>query len=201
MKTSKYIYIALSGMLLSASINNAYALVSIDPIKDSCAQLGLTIGTSCTCSMPNVACETSCESSRNCVLQSLLNACTCAQKIEVVCTPEMASSPCANSYGNTNTLTGVQTGHTQIRDATTCACSSTSQTVYRCGAGWYDISSTTASTSVPTCKECPTVGNNAVAGQSSAGAKLITSCYAPANTNITDDTGTYRFTEPCKYSN
>ena len=66
---------------------------------------------------------------------------------------------------------------------------------YRCAAGYYGKPTNDTSG----CTKCPSSGN--VAGQSVAGSnKAITSCYIPANTSLSDSTGTYQYTSDCYYS-
>lgn len=78
-----------------------------------------------------------------------------------------------------------------------CSCTVT-ETKFRCAAGYYGNATNkgTACETVTGCRKCPD------GGTSKAGANtLITSCYIPANTEISDDTGTYIYTEDCKYTN
>ena len=76
-----------------------------------------------------------------------------------------------------------------------CDCGEcTKTTAYRCAAGYYGTS-TNGSTG---CTICPTSGG--VGGQSVAGSNsAITSCYIPANTTLSDSTGTYQYTSNCYY--
>lgn len=91
-----------------------------------------------------------------------------------------------------------------------CKCTGTSWTV-ACRAGMYG--STTNLDYNPNetdgnclteggkllCTSCPADGT--YPGTSAAGTKYITGCYIPANTEISDDTGTYIYTENCNYIN
>ncbi|MBQ8293850.1 MAG: hypothetical protein IJX89_00490 [Alphaproteobacteria bacterium] len=62
---------------------------------------------------------------------------------------------------------------------------------YQCRAGYYGDGTT--------CTRCPSSGG--VYGTSAAGSTAITSCYIPANSSMSDTTGTYTFTSNCYYSN
>lgn len=77
---------------------------------------------------------------------------------------------------------------------------------YRCASGSYG--NPTSSTSG--CSRCPSVGSDsavgsgavtmAVPGQSVVGATDITDCYAEADTQYSDSTGKFKFTEDCYYT-
>lgn len=72
---------------------------------------------------------------------------------------------------------------------------------YRCAAGAYG--SPTSSTSG--CSICPTIVGEismvgAVYGNSEAGSTDITDCYAEADTEYSDSTGKFRFTDDCYYT-
>ncbi len=73
-------------------------------------------------------------------------------------------------------------------------CISTSSTQYGCVANYY---TTAASPSASmTCTACPPSG----IGKSSIGNTAITGCYIPANTALTDSSGSYTYTSDCYYS-
>ena len=72
--------------------------------------------------------------------------------------------------------------------ATLTRCASSIQ--YRCAAGYYG--SSTMGTSG--CTRCPNDGSSV------AGSTVITSCYLPSGTTLTDSTGTYTYTADCSYS-
>lgn len=71
-------------------------------------------------------------------------------------------------------------------------CTSTSSTQYGCAANYY-TTATTPSASM-TCSACPS------SGKSSIGNTAITGCYIPANTTLTDTSGSYKYTSDCYYS-
>ncbi len=76
-----------------------------------------------------------------------------------------------------------------------CDCDTCIRTTeYRCAAGYYG-SSTNGTTG---CTPCDKLGGY---GTSSAGSLNKTSCYVPANVNITDTAGTFTFTSNCFYTN
>lgn len=101
--------------------------------------------------------------------------------------------------GCTNCGTGAwaagNTGY-EKRSVGTCNCNTcTYTTEYRCAAGYYGASTNGTSG----CTRCPSSGG--VYGTSAAGSTAITSCYIPANSSMTDSTGTYTFTTNCYYTN
>lgn len=65
-------------------------------------------------------------------------------------------------------------------------------TEYGCAANYY-TTATFPSASM-TCNPCPS------SGKSSVGNTVITGCYIPANTPLTDETGDYTFISNCHYS-
>lgn len=73
---------------------------------------------------------------------------------------------------------------------------------YRCAAGSYG--SPTSSTSG--CSRCPYIGGGGTSfilniyGNSEAGSTGITDCYAEADTEYSDSTGTFKFTDDCYYT-
>lgn len=71
-------------------------------------------------------------------------------------------------------------------------CTSTSSTQYGCAANYY-TTATSPSASM-TCSACPS------SGKSSVGNTAITGCYIPANTALTDTSGSYKYTSDCHYS-
>lgn len=90
-----------------------------------------------------------------------------------------------------------------------CECAATSWTV-ACRAGMYGLTTNLdynpnktdnnclKEGSKQQCNLCPADGT--YPGTSNPGAnELIMSCYIPANTEISDDTGTYIYTEDCHY--
>lgn len=70
-----------------------------------------------------------------------------------------------------------------------------SETEYRCASGYYG-SSTNGTNG---CTRCPS--SNGIYGTSAAGSKLITNCYMPTETILTDETGTFIYTSDCFYTN
>lgn len=83
----------------------------------------------------------------------------------------------------------------QNRQCLNCACQVTSN-YYACAPGYYGTS-TDGNTG---CTRCPASGNT-YGTTATYGTQSITYCYIPSNTDITDDTGTYRFTSTCYYKN
>ncbi len=64
-------------------------------------------------------------------------------------------------------------------------------TTYSCETGYY-LSGTS-------CLRCPSSGG-VYGTTSNYNRSGITSCYIPANTSVTDDSGTYVFTSSCYYT-
>lgn len=64
--------------------------------------------------------------------------------------------------------------------------------LYRCAAGYYG----SPTSSLSGCTECPSPGTS-VAGSNTS----KTDCYIPANTQLTDSSGTFTYTTNCYYSN
>ena len=63
-----------------------------------------------------------------------------------------------------------------------------------CRVGYYSSGGTTA------CTRCPSSGG--VYGTTdSTGSTAITDCFIPADTDMTDTTGTYHFADDCYYTN
>ena len=103
---------------------------------------------------------------------------------------EKCAIPCSST---TSWLTS--NGKTGYERRTVCS-SGCGTYEYRCAAGYYGKPTNDTSG----CTKCPSSGN--VAGQSVAGSNsAITSCYIPANTSLSDSTGTYQYTSNCYYSN
>lgn len=88
-------------------------------------------------------------------------------------------------------------GGRQSKTTYTCGVFKTCQTStsYRCAPGYYDENGNGESISIIqlSCTACPSPGT------SDGGTKNIYNCYVPSGVSITDDTGTYEFTEDCSY--
>lgn len=78
------------------------------------------------------------------------------------------------------------------KSASGYVCTSTSSTQYGCATNFY-TTATSPSASM-TCSACPSSGKSAI------GNTTITGCYIPANTDLTDTSGTYKYTSNCYYS-
>ena len=65
---------------------------------------------------------------------------------------------------------------------------------YRCASGYYGSSLD----GVSGCTRCPSSGG--IYGSSAAGSTEITACYIPANTQLSDTTGTFIYSDDCYYS-
>ncbi len=202
--------IALTAVFTTVPHTNSYALSLT--IGAACAEAGVTESDTCyTANVPpTVLLSSNCTSaSSGCVFRSCGSTCRCSST-ECPSTPPTNCNniTCNPVWGAIDNTTHIQTGKTQHPDTSNnCKCIADSgfigSTIYRCIAGYYD--STTGMVMVgskPTCAKCPSLGNNNVAGQSYTGFtetplnKGITSCYIPYDTEITDDTGTYKFTKP-----
>lgn len=68
------------------------------------------------------------------------------------------------------------------------------KTEYRCAAGYWGSPSSATSG----CTACDKLGGH---GTSAAGSTSRTKCYVPAGAAITDNIGTYKFSNNCYYSN
>ena len=97
-----------------------------------------------------------------------------------------SDADCTEGVGTTTIVGGTKTVTGDCVDG-----SCEYNTSVRCNANYY------ASLSIR-CSSCPSVGG--VSGVSAAGSTSITSCYIPANTNIEDTLGTFKFTSNCYYS-
>lgn len=111
------------------------------------------------------------------------------------------SIPCDGTCDNCESTDWIQNsnGGESRTNATcntsTCKCSKRIET--RCSTGYYGSGMSIVG-STP-CTKCPSSGG--IAGSSIAGSnKKITDCYIPANTSMTDGTGTYTYTSNCYYS-
>lgn len=83
--------------------------------------------------------------------------------------------------------------YTFTLNPTTCECiRRTTPTESTCASGCYGITSNV-------CQSCPAIGS--ISGKSAQGSTNITDCYISANTEISENTGTYIFTADCHYSN
>ena len=98
---------------------------------------------------------------------------------------------CTQTCSSTTSWSTVKTGY-EKRTVCNNGCGTVE---YRCAAGYYGASTNGSSG----CTICPSSGG--VAGKSVAGSNTeITSCYIPANTPLSDSTGTYQYTSDCYYS-
>ena len=97
-----------------------------------------------------------------------------------------SDADCTEGVGTTTIAGGTKTVTGDCVDAN---CEYT--TSVSCDANYYRLSLS--------CRSCPILGG--VAGVSAAGSTSIKSCYIPANTNIEDTLGTFKFTSDCYYSN
>ncbi|MCM1295089.1 MAG: hypothetical protein NC311_06060 [Muribaculaceae bacterium] len=184
---------------------------------DYCSLAGVTPGNSCTsstapgtvtvattCISASAGCKYwSCPRTQNCTCSP--NGCTSTGGGTTI--TDCSGTTCNPTWGSIDTTTHTQQGQSRKPDTSNnCACiNSTSGIaggiIYRCIAGYYDTSTSAAvlEGTKPTCEQCPSWGNNDVAGQSTTGITAspsnrgITSCYIPYNTDITDDTGLYVF--------
>ena len=73
---------------------------------------------------------------------------------------------------------------------------------YRCADGYYGGGRDYSYSSTVTCTKCPTKTGGTIGKYSTDGvvSTTITDCYIPAETNNTDTTGTWQFTQNCKYT-
>lgn len=93
-------------------------------------------------------------------------------------------------------LSGLETQTTATCNKLTCECTKIIDT--RCQAGYYGSGRFTINGTDP-CTICPSSGG--IAGQSVTGSNTkITDCYIPANTSMSDGTGTYTYTNNCYYT-
>lgn len=117
------------------------------------------------------------------------------KKASIATTP-CEGLPCEDMTSSTyQSYSGTSTNHNLTRcDVSRNIC------LYVCKKNYY-ARLTSVVGSPRTCSVCPSVGNNNVKGYTTSyGADSITECYIPGNTDITDNTGTYRFTSNCYYS-
>lgn len=92
-------------------------------------------------------------------------------------------------------INGIETRTQATCNTMTCKCTKLMQ--IRCSTGYYGSGMSIVGSSP--CTKCPSSGG--IAGSSIAGSnKKITDCYIPANTSMTDGTGTYTYTSNCYYS-
>lgn len=103
---------------------------------------------------------------------------------------------CTGCTGCTSDATWSAAGTGYEKKVTaTCNCNTCNRTTqYRCAAGYYGRPTNGTSG----CSPCDKIGGH---GTSNAGSTAKTSCYVPANSNITDTIGTYHFTSNCFYMN
>ncbi len=72
------------------------------------------------------------------------------------------------------------------------------QKEYGCTEGYYHSGGAQYSDNY-TCSLCPTPGTSYAFDEKDTGG--ITTCYIPAGRTLSDETGSYKFTEDCYYSN
>lgn len=111
------------------------------------------------------------------------------------CTPTGTSCSACTSYscnsGYYGTATSSSAGCVACPSNATCAGGNDSTFV--CNRGYYKNGTT--------CNRCPTEDGVTYGTTKDAGATSMTECYMPANTSVTDWTGTYIFTSDCYYDN
>jgi len=109
------------------------------------------------------------------------------------CTPTGTSCSACTTYrcasGYYGTATSGTSGCTICPSNATCAGGNGS--IFVCAKGYYKDGGL--------CSRCPTSGG-VYGTTAAAGATAVTECYLPANTPITDATGTYIFTGNCYYT-
>jgi len=113
----------------------------------------------------------------------------------------LSANPCQACNCKTSTGSWQTAGNhvvRQLRVSTTAgqySCSANSSYYYGCSAGYYQY---TGSGSGIVCADCPSSGG--VPGTNAEGTTDITTCYIPANTKLTDDTGRFVYTGNCYYT-
>lgn len=101
---------------------------------------------------------------------------------------------CTNCVSDT-TWSAAGVGY-QSKTTRTCVCNTCIETVsYQCAPGYYG----TPTTNTNGCTRCPSQDN--AVGTTVAGSKAITTCNIPANTQLSEITGSYTFTSDCYYTN
>jgi len=182
-------------------------------VSTPCDKYGLTEGGKCDISLDTV---TVCS-------RVPCGAVNCYTTKTCICAPD--SSYCPTGGGDTgctktcptdlewHSVTGktyqVQTNYRL--DKISCTCNEIM--AYRCAPGYYSNGLTVAG-QIPDCVACPKPTDRVSGGKlgngetSPAGATSVTACYIPKATgnllwdiHLTDESGTYSFTDDCHYGN
>lgn len=124
-----------------------------------------------------------------------------------ICTQTGCGSNCTVGYGSWHAASG----YPAYEERVVTTCNKLTNTTYknydcshspqaRCAKGAYGTNPKAAPYSG--CTSCPPdTKYNATPTTASAGATTVTECYLPKDVLHTDTTGTFKFTENCKYTN
>lgn len=128
------------------------------------------------------------------VINCCAQACPAATQFATSCTDEeiCACEDIITENSTTHILT-VQEGNQMFNCKAGIASVSCLRNIpkYKCESGYYGTPLNASSG----CTKCPSPGTSA------QGATSITQCYIPANTSLSDTTGSYTYTSDCYYSN
>lgn len=121
------------------------------------------------------------------------NSCSSFTYMPMTC--QQNTVPCTGCTDCTTTNWVSPVSGYQVRTVKTCNCNTCkSESEFRCAKGYYGTPTTVGAG----CTRCPTLGDKNGTTES-AGTTGINACIFPANTAVSDDTGTYEFTTDCQY--
>lgn len=130
-----------------------------------------------------------------CVFDNTSGACKCYALYNQSCDHCTATSDCSDCKDSDWGPSG-----TQGYEAKTSAICELNQcmkfTTYRCAVGYYGSTTDGASG----CTRCPASGG-VYGTTATAGSTVITSCYIPSGSPLSDSGGTFEYTENCYYKN
>lgn len=183
-------------------------------VDNSCTSYGKCIDQTIEYRCAPGYCGTSTDGKTGCIKTTIPTGCRVLDTFQFECPADVENCLCTNSIPKicraldifdtppswaTNYICGYNvwtangTGYEQQIETTTEneTCISVNKT-YRCAAGYYGT--TTNGTSG--CTKCPTPGTSNTGTNTS-----MTQCYIPADTEMSDSSGTYIYTKNCYYSN